>query len=388
MLKIPIFPEYGNTKALINILTGESVPVFKAMLNSIKELTGTPQNSVDWTEPDKWIDQRLSGQDRELALKLWRQSRKQLNPRWIRGEMFLISGYKLMSEEDNIFQLTERGKIFIKGDDNKIMREIDQEEGLIQLLLQAAALNRSKRADFINEWKQYLDSNSNVREESVVKDYLRRRMVNLRSRNYLSREGNAYSITKAGLSYLENFSKQNQDNTLSTLTMISREIEKLNKEQRASLRDHLERLTPYQFERLIKDLLTAMGYEDIILTSASRDKGVDITAVSQQGITTVKEVVQVKRFIKGNVQRPVLDVLRGSLHRFHAFQGTIITLSDFAKGAKLAAYETGAAPITLINGEKLIDMLISNNLIIKKKTLEYLSIDDTYFNKENDIEVE
>jgi restriction system protein len=122
---------------------------------------------------------------------------------------------------------------------------------------------------------------------------------------------------------------------------------------------------------LIKDLLAAMGYEDIQVTAATNDKGVDVTAVSQQGITTVKEVIQVKRFTKGNVTRPVLDSLRGGLHRFDAFQGSIITLSDLAKGAKDAAYEKGAAPITLINGEKLIDLLIENKLILKRRTFDY-----------------
>ena len=131
-----------------------------------------------------------------------------------------------------------------------------------------------------------------------------------------------------------------------------------------------------------------MGYDDVVVTSPTNDKGVDVTAVSQQGITTVKEVIQVKKFAKGNVQRPALDSLRGSLHRFDAFQGTIITLSDFAKGAKDAAYEKGAAPITLINGEKLIDMLIENELIISKKKIEYLAIDETYFNAKKEGEME
>jgi restriction system protein len=75
----------------------------------------------------------------------------------------------------------------------------------------------------------------------------------------------------------------------------------------------------------------------------------------------------------------VLDALRGSLHRFDAFQGTIITLSDFAKGTKNAAFERGAAPITLINGDKLIDYLIENEIGIKLKPLDYFVVDSTYF---------
>jgi restriction system protein len=47
------------------------------------------------------------------------------------------------------------------------------------------------------------------------------------------------------------------------------------------------------------------------------------------------------------------------------FQGTIITLSDFTKGAKDAAFEKGA---TLINGDKPVDLLIKNKTGIIPKT--------------------
>lgn len=386
MLKIPLFPEYATVAALLKLLNGTTVASFKSMWNAIWELTGTPQNSVTWTDPDAWIEERLSGTDKATALNIWLGSNKTVNPRWIRGDQFLINGYKLIEEVSGLYSLTDRGKVFISKKDNAIAREIDKEEGLIQLLLQAAALDKGKRADFLGEWKSYLDTNSNVREDNVVKEYLRRRLINLKSRAYLSREGNNYAITGEGLAYLKAVNENNQDTTLSRLTVLSRDVEKFNKEQRDLFRTYLEKTTPAQFERLVRDLLNAMGYEDIKVTAITNDKGVDVTAVSQQGITTVKEVIQVKRFTKANVQRPVLDSLRGSLHRFDAFQGTIITLSDFAKGARDAAYEKGAAPITLINGEKLIDMLIANNLIIKKKHLEYYSIDESYFDHDNEIE--
>jgi restriction system protein len=140
----------------------------------------------------------------------------------------------------------------------------------------------------------------------------------------------------------------------------------------------LYKLSPYEFEWLVKELLDSMGYQDVEVTSQTNDKGVDVVGVIQNGITKVKEVIQVKR-VTSNIQRPVLDALRGSLHRFDAFQGTIITLSDFAKGTKNAAFERGAAPITLINGDKLIDYLIENEIGIKLKPLDYFVVDSTYF---------
>jgi restriction system protein len=64
------------------------------------------------------------------------------------------------------------------------------------------------------------------------------------------------------------------------------------------------------------------------------------------------------------------------LHRFGAVRGTIITTGDFSKGTKDAAFEAGAAPITLINGQKLIELLIEYGLGVHKKTIEVWELDE------------
>ncbi len=96
------------------------------------------------------------------------------------------------------------------------------------------------------------------------------------------------------------------------------------------------------------------------------------------GITSVREVVQAKRH-KRTIQRTVLDALRGSLHRFDAVRGTIITTSTFSKGTREAAFEPGAAPITLIDGNKLVDLLIEHGIGVRKKPVELLELDADAF---------
>lgn len=54
-------------------------------------------------------------------------------------------------------------------------------------------------------------------------------------------------------------------------------------------------MNPYKFEQLVGQLLEAMGYEQVEVTKASGDKGVDVIGQVQVGITTITEVVQVKR---------------------------------------------------------------------------------------------
>jgi restriction system protein len=73
----------------------------------------------------------------------------------------------------------------------------------------------------------------------------------------------------------------------------------------------------------------------------------------------------------------VLDELRGSLHRFNAVRGTIITTGSFSSGTKQAAFERGAAPITLIDGEKLLDRLRQYEIGVSKKALEYVEFNST-----------
>ena len=99
---------------------------------------------------------------------------------------------------------------------------------------------------------------------------------------------------------------------------------------------------------------------------------------AELGISSVREVVQAKRH-KRTIQREDLDALRGCLHRFGAVRGTIITTANFSKGTREAAFEVGAAPITLIDGTKLIDLLVQHGIGVRKKTVEILELDADAF---------
>ena len=147
---------------------------------------------------------------------------------------------------------------------------------------------------------------------------------------------------------------------------------------RESIRDILAEIDPFAFEYLVKRLLEEMTYDNVKVTSRSGDGGVDVVADIELGITSVREVVQAKRH-KRTIQRKDLDALRGSLHRFSAVRGTIITTSKYSKGTRDAAFEPGAAPITLIDGEKLIDLLITHGIGVRKKTLEVLELNASAF---------
>lgn len=385
MISTPLFPLYSKTKKLITFLDGKPYNLFQKTWNTIWELRGTPQETVSWQDPDTWIHERLSSDEdvEEFANRMWIETGRFVNPRHIKGIILLIKNYSLMDFSSGNFRTTDVGTKFLQ-DDIEILKKIDHEEGLDFILYLCSVNEKAKTGDFYDAWEEYSLRVSNNTKESVFKDSLRRRLKNLLDRGLIKREGNKYSIEETGKVYLNEFEDLLTDD-ITEEQNIHRKIEEYNNVQKNKLYDYLKELSPIKFEYLAKDLLTGMGYEDVQVTSPTNDKGVDVTAKIQNGITTVIEVVQVKRF-QSNIGRQVLDQLRGSLHRFDALQGTIITLSDFTIGTKSAALERGAPPITLINGEKLLELLIENEIVVKKKNVTYIKIDDDYFADNEDEE--
>lgn len=375
LVRTPLFPLYAEVAALLRIFGGISKDQVRSLIKAVDEQTGTPQNTVDWSQPDLWIPERLSGADRQLAQRIWDESQQTVNPRHIYGAYLFINTYQLLSlTAAGQYTLEQRGKDFIACTP-ALLRELDEAEGLPQLLAILAAHSPGKRADLLEEWTEFLLEHSNHKTPSSINATLRQRLLNLTARGYVSREGNTYNITSAGLDYAAPQSARPQ---LQAHHNVFSAIKDYNAAQTTALRERLECLDPYRFEELIKDLLEAMDYENVQVTKQSGDKGVDVIANFQFGITEIKEVVQVKRH-KTNITRPVLDQLRGALPLHGALRGTIITIGGFAKGCKDVALFPGAAPITLIDGDKLIELLIKHGVGIKQKKLSLLEVDDSYF---------
>ena len=122
-------------------------------------------------------------------------------------------------------------------------------------------------------------------------------------------------------------------------------------------------------------------YEQVEVTKASGDKGVDVIGQVQVGITTITEVVQVKR-MQNTITRPYIDQLRGALPYHKAIRGTLITTGKFAAKCAEAALFPGAAPITLIDGDRLLELLIENNVGIRlSNAVELLDVDLQLFDE-------
>ncbi len=376
-VKVPFFPTYRQVRKLMSAVNGESYETLTSMRQTILSLTGTPQDPVDWTEPDKWIPQRLSGEEQRLAMKIWSESYGVVNPRHIRGIHFLNNSYGLFTADGagNI-QFTPRGEDFLADRHGKAVAEIDREEGLLQILRLIKRKKKGKRSDFIEAWGKYLLENSNYRKPSVTRASLLTRINNLIQREYVGREGNAYSIIPAGLKWLDETATTDEE-AGDKLTLLQELADDYIEESKQALLEQLYGIDPFQLEHLVGRLLDAMGYESVEVTKRSGDKGIDVVGDITVGVSSVKEVIQVKNS-RSNVGRVELDKLRGSLHRYQAQRGSIITTGGFAKGAEDAAFELGAAPITLINGDTLVDLLIKHGIGVEPVRFDLfrLNLDD------------
>lgn len=373
-VRIPWLPRYSEVRQLLRILPGVPQTTVKNMIKSIREQMGTPQNPVDWSDPDAWIAERLSGEEAELARCIWESSNRTVNPRYISGAYVLIGSYELLAPNDTgRCQLTESGQAFLNND-TEVIHEIDDAEGFGQLLAILSTKTHAKRGDLLPEWGDFLHEYSKFGTASTIKDTLRRRLANLIDRGLVSREGNTYVITSEGISYAATFKKTPDE----PRREVMQAIDAYKERQRELLRERLSTMPPYRFEHLVRELLEAMGYEDVTVTKESGDRGIDVVASVQFGITTITEVVQVKRH-QGNISRPTLDQLRGALPYHEAIRGTLITLGGFSKGCTEAAIYPGAAPITLIDGDILLDLLVEHGIGVRKHEVELYDIDEEFF---------
>jgi len=372
----PNFPSYGIARHFIRIFDGVPYSIYRSTHDSILQQRGTPQEPADWTDPDTWIPELLKGDDEALAFRMWRESGGQLNPRHTLGCWSLSTRHNLLARDaGDTLKITDRGQRFLDDPEGQTVAEIDAYEGVLTILRLVAERGPAKRSEFLPQYADFCRQFTNYRSESVFRSSQYDRLVNLIDRGFVSRSAQTYEITDSGLGHLEAYAHLLPGRTPPTRQLeLQRIARAIGQEARQQLAEHLSTMDPFKFEELVQLLLEEMGYTDVETTSQVNDKGVDVVANVELGVSSVREVVQVKRH-RANLGRPVLDQLRGSLHRWDAVRGTIITTGGFSAGATSAAFERGAAPITLIDGEKLLDLLVEHGIGVSKESVDYIEFD-------------
>ena len=166
---------------------------------------------------------------------------------------------------------------------------------------------------------------------------------------------------------------------------IEDNYQKIQVKLAADLLEKIKSNTPAFFEKLVVDLLVAMGYggswEDAgEVTGGPGDGGIDgIINQDKLGLDVVG--VQAKlRTTGNNVSPSVINEFIGALRVKGLSKGVIITTASFSSNAKASADRSDNPKIVLIDGEQLADYMINHNVgVSTTKTYEIKRVDSDYF---------
>ena len=150
----------------------------------------------------------------------------------------------------------------------------------------------------------------------------------------------------------------------------------------ADLITQIKKMTPIFFEKLVLDLMLAMGYggsQDTAgaLTVAGADEGIDgVINEDQLGLDIV--YLQAKRW-ENPVGRPEIQKFVGALHGKRARKGVFLTTSTFSRDAHQYV-ETIDPKVVLIDGNRLAQLMIDFNVGVSTAQSYFIKrIDSDYF---------
>ena len=156
--------------------------------------------------------------------------------------------------------------------------------------------------------------------------------------------------------------------------------EELRQELMAAIMDVPGRDGDTFFEQIVTDLLVHMGYGEGRVTQASNDGGIDgIIKTDPLGFDPI--FIQAKRYSPDNaVGRPEVQGFAGALGSIT--RGAFITTSHFHKTAINFAKGFPHADIILIDGSRLVDLMIDYNLgVTLEREIKIKRIDTDYFDQ-------
>ena len=131
----------------------------------------------------------------------------------------------------------------------------------------------------------------------------------------------------------------------------------------AELPKQLWSMNPQRLGGLIEQLLAALGYVPVEVTRVD-DDGIDLRVESTAGLVPERLAVRVNR--RGlSVQRPAIQELRERLAPHE--RGLFITLNSFTADARDEAARPGAAPVGLLSGDALVNLLVEHRIGVREE---------------------
>jgi restriction system protein len=165
-------------------------------------------------------------------------------------------------------------------------------------------------------------------------------------------------------------------------------VETLSAELRARLLQSILKQSPAFFERLVLDVLLAMGYGGLREDAAkhlgkSDDEGID-GRINQDPLGLDQIMVQAKRYAPDRpVDRKTIQAFIGSLAGQGVTKGVFITTSSFGDRASEFVLRGSNTKVVLIDGAMLLDLMTRHHIGVRvERQIEILNIDQNYFDEE------
>lgn len=158
----------------------------------------------------------------------------------------------------------------------------------------------------------------------------------------------------------------------------------LNSNLGYELLDILKNKPANYFEHFVLELLAGMGYggveeKNFEVVGQSGDNGID-GIIYQDKLGIERVYVQAKRWKDNKVQAKDIRDFIGSLSLKGTNKGVFITTSEFTDDAINTVRMNPQNRIILINGQRLVDLAIENNIGVQvKKVYEVKDVDNDFF---------
>jgi restriction system protein len=165
-------------------------------------------------------------------------------------------------------------------------------------------------------------------------------------------------------------------------------VKTLDTELKSRLLDAILAQTSEFFERLVLDVLVAMGYGGSPADAAkhlgrSGDEGID-GCVNQDPLGLDQILVQAKQYaVDRPVTRPMIQAFIGSMTGQGVTKGVFITTSSFNDNAKEFVQRGSQIKVVLIDGDELLNLMLRHHIGVRiERQVEVLELDQNYFSED------
>ncbi|NMF56501.1 restriction endonuclease [Pseudanabaena yagii] len=282
-------------------------------------------------------------------------------------EHLLSQTIELLANQFNLNE-EDRKELLPSGRQTKLANRIGW---AITYLKKAKLLESGKRGTFYISLrgKEVLESQPSSIDRSFLERFTEfKEFQNIRSSDDL----------KIDISIVEDIDQTPEEN-------FEISYQKLKKELGEKLLEQIKNCSPKFFEKLVVDLLLAMGYggsrkDAGEAVGKSGDGGIDgIIKEDNLGLDLI--YIQAKRW-EASVGRPAVQAFAGSLEGMKARKGVMITTSQFTKEAK-EYVKIIEKRIILIDGDKLTQLMIDFGVGVSEiQTYILQKVDSDYFDED------